>query len=158
MKTPSDIYSTYCNDFQNASLGAYIIVKFAENFYKSSNTDRKVNIIHIFVIIPMILNSNYRNCIGKKRIIHSLIKSINENKLTFGSYQDMIDKYKEYSMCSLIFALRLGLVQLDRDNILLKTNKLPNYYSNLIGASEQLGKLFANADLFSFLSFVGVHL
>ena len=158
MKIPSNIYSKYCNDFQNAPLGAYIIAKFAEYFYKSSNTDRKVNIIHIFAIVPMILNSNYRSCIGKKTIIHTLIKSINENKLTFGSYQDMIDKYKEYSMCSLIFALRLGLVQLDRDNILLKTNKLPNYHSNLIEASEQLGKLFANADLFSFLSFVGVHL
>lgn len=158
MKTPSNIYSKYCNDFQNAPLGAYIIAKFTEYFYKNTKTDRKVNIIHIFVIIPMILNSNYRSCIGKKTVIHSLIKSINENKLTFGSYQDMIDRYKEYSMCSLIFALRLGLVQLDRDNILLKTNKLPNYYSNLIGASEQLGKLFANADLFSFLSFVEVRL
>ena len=158
MKTPSNIYSKYCNDFQNAPLGAYIIAKFTEYFYKNTKTDRKVNIIHIFVIIPMILNSNYRSCIGKKTVIHSLIKSINENKLTFDSYQDMIDRYKEYSMCSLIFALRLGLVQLDRDNILLKTNKLPNYYSNLIGASEQLGKLFANADLFSFLSFVEVRL
>ena len=106
----------------------------------------------------MILNSNYRSCIGKRMVLHSLIKRINENKLTFGSYQDMIDRYKEYSMCSLIFALRLGLVQLDRDNILLKTNNLPNYHSNLISASEQLGKLFSNADLFSFLSFVGVHL
>ena len=158
METPSNIYSKYCNDFQNAPLGAYVIAKFTEYFYKNSKTDRKVNIIHIFAIVPMILNSNYRSCIGKKTIIHALIKSINENKLTFGSYQDMIDKYKEYSMCSLIFALRLGLVQLDRDNILLKTNKLPNYHSNLIEASEQLGKLFANADLFSFLSFVGVHL
>ena len=158
MRTPSNIYSKYCNDFQNAPLGAYIIAKFAEYFYKHSKTDRKVNIIHIFVIIPMILNSNYRSCIGKRMVLHSLIKRINEDKLTFGSYQDMIDRYKEYSMCSLIFALRLGLVQLDRDNILLKTNKLPNYHSNLIEASEQLGKLFANADLFSFLSFVGVHL
>ena len=158
METPSNIYSKYCNDFQNAPLGAYIIAKFTEYFYKNSKTDRKVNIIHIFVIVPMILNSNYRSCIGKKNVIDSLIKSINENKLTFGSFQDVIDRYKEYTMCSLIFALRLGLVKLDRDNILLKTNNLPSYHSKLIGASEQLGKLFANADLFSFLSFVGVHL
>lgn len=158
METQSNIYSKYCNDFQNAPLGAYIIAKFTEYFYKNSKTDRKVNIIHIFAIVPMILNSNYRNCIGKKTVIHSLIKNINENKLTFGSYQDMIDRYKEYSMCSLIFALRLGVVGIDGHNIILKTNNLPNYNSNLIVASEQLGKLFANADLFSFLSFVGVHL
>lgn len=158
METPSNIYSKYCNDFQNAPLGAYIIAKFTEYFYKNSKTDRKVNIIHIFVIVPMILNSNYRSCIGKKTVLHSLIKSINENKLTFGSYRDMIDKYKEYSMCSLIFALRLGLIKLDRDNILLNTNNLPSHPSKLIDASEQLGKLFANADLFSFLSFVEVHL
>ncbi len=154
-----NIYEQYCNDFQNPALGAYLITKFVESFYKNADSNKLLNILYLFSIMPLVMNVNFRNCIRKKLILNSLVTAINESEKLFGSYQEAIDKYKEYTLCSLIFAIRLGFVSVNENAIVkLEINELPRHTNVIIKNAEQLGKLFGNGDLYSFLAMLGVSL
>lgn len=62
-------------------------------------------------------------------------------------------------MCSLIFAIRLGFVSVNENAIVkLEINELPRHTNVIIKNAEQLGKLFGNGDLYSFLAMLGVSL
>lgn len=158
-KRVESIYEQYCNDFHNPALGAYIIVKFVESFYKHASSDKSLNILYLFAVMPLVMNVNFRNCIGNKIILNSLIASINKNKKLFGSYHDAIDRYKEYTLCCLIFALRLGFVSLGNDAVIkLEAYNLPDHTNILVRNAAKMGTLFAKGDLYSFLGLLGVKL
>lgn len=153
------IYDRYCNDFQNPAMGAYIIAKFVESYIKNAPNKNFPNIFHIFSVMPIVINSNFRNCIKRKTVLDSLIKEINDNDKLFGTYQNNILRYKEYTMTCLLFCLRLNLIAIsDTGDIQVTAKKLPNHKNKLITNAERLGLLFSNSDLYRFLNFLGVSL
>ena len=155
----NNIYDRYCNDFQNPALGAYIIAKFVESYIKNATNNSFPSIFHIFSIMPIIINSNFRKCIKRKNVLDSLIKEINENDKLFGTYQTNILRYKEYTMTCLLFCIRLNLISInDEGDIQITVQKLPNHKNKLIINAERLGMLFSNGALFRFLNFLGVSL
>ena len=117
MMKENNIYNKYCTCMQNHGLGAYAIVAFCAGYKSVSN---KNNIIlNLFIAIPMIMNETIRLVIRGKndnegiKYIDTLISNKIYDKKTFiGAFYNLISAYKNYTMTSLIFGLKTGLLNL----------------------------------------------
>ena len=148
---------------QNPALGAYILSTFVKSY--NENSKNKANLFILFLIMPMIMRESIRKLIftnsHKKphKILSGLINELcsggDDNKV-FGIMQNSIINYKEYTMTSLIFALRLGILKINCNaelEVPIKIYSTPSVFSC---AAEVLGKLFATGDLLNFISYVGI--
>ena len=150
----SSIYKKYCNDIQNPALGAYAIASFVNEYKKEAEENKLPNLIHLFLFISMVMNKDIRNSIkkdnfkGKSGILsidRFLSEEIYKNHNSFGTLHNNIKNYREYTLTSLIFAIRIGIISLTNNGEidivnLFKKYKQENY---IISASEKMGKLFA---------------
>lgn len=149
-----NIYQKYCNNIQNPALGAAIIAIFVNEYYKNSIQKKFPNLLMIFVVIPLILNKNYRmlliNNEGKclSRNIMTYLSKINKNKLTANSLHHYVEVFKGYSLASIIFAKNIGLINIDINNAIIisehekiKIFPINNMYLRM---AKILGKYFAN--------------
>lgn len=155
----NNIYKKYCNEIQNPALGATLICIFSKAYKENSLSKNNPSILLIFLIMPLILNKDFRNLVikddGKRASnnINSFLSKINENIKTFESLHDYIKIFRGYTLTSLIFALKTGLIEVEENmsvasategvlnfpekNIYIKTARiLGEYFSN--GISLQL--------------------
>jgi hypothetical protein len=157
----NNIYKKYCNGIQNPALGAILISVFADTYEKTSLTHNRPSLLMIFMIIPIILNKDFRNCLikddGKKASKNALtlISKINEKKETFDALHNYINVFKNYIFTSFIFGLQAGIISLDSDaGIICKSTKLSelpekNIY---VKSAKILGEYFANGISVKFLA------
>lgn len=158
----SNLYETYCNDIQNEAWGAYHLALFIQSYNRNSST--KALLIHLFTIMPfivnddlkkLVVNENYRNKIKNST---SLIRNILNSSSKIGTIQNYIAQYKEYTLVSFIFAIKLGLISIDEDTTeLYVCHELPNLSGWSSMVSDRLGYLFSRIDLPSFYNYIGVY-
>ena len=168
MKT---IYHKYCNDIQNPALGAYIIATFVKNFKEQSK--QCPTIIDIFLILPLIIVESTRKLINgehnirKMKSFYKELKNTSSKKdnIAMGISLSSIKNYKEYTMCSLIFALETSLVKfnenydIDMLNYKEYNNEKNRELKEIFDASKNIGKLYAkDYDTKQLLSELGVYL
>lgn len=162
--TRKDIYYEYCNDTQNEAIGAYVIARFVKAYIENSTKNEKPTIFDIFLMFPMVMNLEIRKHIinekgtAKLRLLSSLIGKFKEDNKIYGSLHYYIEKYKEYTMTCLIFAIRLNFIKLENIYVNITDKEIYAHPHLSIIASDSLGKLFADRDLFNFLSLMGVNL
>lgn len=156
-----NIYEKYCNDIQNPALGAAIIANFANTFYLNSEEDDKLSLLMVFVIVPLILNKNFRSCLvapnGNKasnNLITFLSKIANRDN-TANNLHKYVEIFRGYTLTSIIFAKKIGLIEIDNDaNVICSSSKIKNLpKDNLyIKASKVLGEYFADKMTLNLLS------
>lgn len=159
----SNIYSKYCNDMQNPALGAYILSTFVKSY--NDKSQKKANIFILFLIMPMIMRESIRKLIVTNsyrkphKILAGLIKALcagADDDKVFGILHDNIINYREYTMTSFIFALRLGILKINSDAELEVPVELHSNPSVFVCAANVLGKMFATGDLSNFISYTGI--
>lgn len=159
-----NIYYEFCNDTQNEAIGAYVIARFIKAYIANSEDNKKPTIFDVFIIFPMIMNLEIRKHIisedgkMKSRILSSIVSKFKEDPKIYGSLHHHIEKYKEYTLTSLIFALHLNFIKLEEIYLSTTDKDIPSHTHLSIIASDYLGKLFANRDLFNFISLMGVNI
>lgn len=160
----NDIYSKFCNDIMNPALGAYALSTFVKS-YNETSEQGNANILLAFIILPMLMNESIRNIIitdnykKQKKILGSVIEGLCTDDKVFGTLHDNIVNYREYTLISLIFALRIGLLEIRESEELIANND--SIYPNpniIVVAGEMLGKLFAKGSLQNFISYTGVQI
>ncbi len=119
MLKETNIYNKYCTCMQNHGLGAYAIVAFCSGYKTVSK--KYPTILNLFVAIPMIMNETIRLVIrgkndneGVKQIDTLISNKIYDKKNFIGAFYNLISAYKNYTMTSLIFGLRTGLLNLSK--------------------------------------------
>ncbi len=168
MKT---IYKKYCNDIQNPALGAFIIATFV-NYFKL-NSNQYPTIIDIFLVMPLIIVECTRKLINGERNIRKMntfykeLKntSSKKNNTAMGVSLSSIKNYKEYTMCSIIFALDTNLIRFN-DNYDIDIMKYKEYDNEeneelleIFNASKILGQIYAkDYNTKKLLSELGVYL
>lgn len=159
----NNIYSKYCSDMQNPALGAYILSTFVKSY--NENSKSKANLFILFLIMPMIMRESIRKLIVTNsyrkphKILAGLIKTLcsgADDDKVFGILHDNITNYKEYTMTSLIFALRLGILKIDSNAELEVPVDIHSNPSVFACAATVLGKMFATGDLSNFISYTGI--
>ena len=114
----NNIYNKYCTCMQNHGLGSYAIVAFCSGY--KSVTNEVSSILNLFIVIPMVMNETIRLVIrgkndneGVKQIDTLISNKIYDKKTFIGAFYNLISAYKNYTMTSIIFGLRTGLLTLD---------------------------------------------
>lgn len=145
----ANIYNKYCTCMQNHGLGAYAMVAFCSGYKSVCN--RNNIILNLFIVIPMVMNETIRLVIrgkndneGIKQIDTLISNKIYDKKTFIGAFYNLISAYKNYTMTSLIFALRTGLLNLsytgDVDTVIPFDGKKNNHHIYL--SAYKLGVLF----------------
>ena len=149
-----NVYQKYCNDIQNPALGAAIISIFVNTFNKSSINKEYPSLLMVFVIIPLILNENYRqlliNSKGNKSSngILTFLSKIVKKEFTANNLHHYVEIFKSYTLTSIVFAINTGLIKIDSKNgtILPFSEKIEKFpVDNLyLKAAKILGDYFSN--------------
>ncbi len=158
------IYEKYCNDIQNPALGAFVIASFIKAFKKNSQDNQLPNLVYVFISVPILMNTDCRKFIRDEnpregvRNIDNLMQKMNGGKPTFGTLYKNIQNYKEYTLTSIIFGLRTGLLSLKENAELDVEIELQSELDEKVfSAAEKLGKLFAmQPSLKKFVKIMGV--
>ena len=144
-----NIYNKYCTCMQNHGLGAYAIVAFCSG-YKSVNKTNST-ILNLFIAIPMIMNETIRLVIrgkndneGIKQIDTLISNKIYDKKTFIGAFYNLISAYKNYTMTSLIFGLRTGMLNLSNTGEIstVVTFNSKKYNHHIYLSAYKLGVLF----------------
>lgn len=149
----NNIYEKYCNNIQNPALGSIIISLFAYEFHRNSILHRNPNLLYAFILIPLLMNKDMRSCIVNEKCgkasnnIYTLLSKLMKNEKTFNNIHSYVEKFKTFTMASVLFGLKTELFSIDNDaNIVSKLNKqkyLPKDNIYIKGATV-LGEYFAN--------------
>lgn len=157
----NNIYQKYCNEIQNPALGAVLISVFANEYKKASLNKNNPSLLMVFVIIPIILNKDFRNCLikddGKKasNTALSFFSKINEKNETFDNLHHYINVFKNYVFTSFIFGLQSNIITFDSNaEVICKSTKLSELPENniYIKSAKILGEYFANGISLKFLT------
>lgn len=149
MLKETNIYNKYCTCMQNHGLGAYAIVAFCSGY----KTARKKcsTILNLFVAIPMIMNETIRLGIrgkndneGIKQIDTLISNKIYDKKTFIGAFYNLISAYKNYTMTSLIFGLRTGMLNLSKTGVVSTVISFngEKYNHHIYLSAYKLGILF----------------
>ena len=149
MLKETNIYNKYCTCMQNHGLGAYAIVAFCSGYKTVSK--KCSTILNLFVAIPMIMNETIRLVIRGKnnnegiKQIDTLISNKIYDKQTFiGAFYNLISAYKNYTMTSLIFGLRTGMLNLSKTGVVSTVISFngEKYNHHIYLSAYKLGILF----------------
>lgn len=152
---------------QNHGLGAYAIVAFCSGYKTVSK--KCSTILNLFVAIPMIMNETIRLVIrgkndneGIKQIDTLISNKIYDKKTFIGAFYNLISAYKNYTMTSLIFGLRTGMLNLSKTGVVSTVISFngEKYNHHIYLSAYKLGILFGqdNDALIKLLQATGVSL
>lgn len=167
MLKETNIYNKYCTCMQNHGLGAYAIVAFCSGYKTVSK--KCSTILNLFVAIPMIMNETIRLVIrgkndneGIKQIDTLISNKIYDKKTFIGAFYNLISAYKNYTMTSLIFGLRTGMLNLSKTGVVSTVISFngEKYNHHIYLSAYKLGILFGqdNDALIKLLQATGVSL
>lgn len=149
MMKATNIYNKYCTCMQNHGLGAYAIVAFCSGY--KSVSKKHSTILNLFIAIPMIMNETIRLVIrgkndneGIKQIDTLISNKIYDKKTFIGAFYNLISSYKNYTITSVIFGMRTGLLNLSSAGDISTTVHFNSekYNHHIYLSAYKLGVLF----------------
>ena len=125
MLKETNIYNKYCTCMQNHGLGAYAIVAFCSGYKR---------------LVIRGKNDNE----GIKQIDTLISNKIYDKKTFIGAFYNLISAYKNYTMTSLIFGLRTGMLNLSKTGVVSTVISFngEKYNHHIYLSAYKLGILF----------------
>ena len=87
-----------------------------------------------------------------------MVRNIIDSSSELGAIQGYILQYQEYTLASLLFAMRVGLIELDETTAEFNVkHEIPVFYDWSFAVAEKLGKIFSKLELSLFYNYIGVY-